>query len=153
MAPKNAPNRGLRFVRPDNNVFALGLAVNHLMGKPAFAGLKFGEWSRVLVGHINRKHFWFIVDERDQVQGFMGWALATQERAEAWLAGLGDFRSEDSYGDHVIANAWSANSTGVHRFMVATGRGLFAPYRAVYFKRYYLDGRIRVVRLALGGRL
>jgi hypothetical protein len=41
--------------RPDNPYVALGLAVSHLMTKPAFATLRFGEWSRILVGQINRK--------------------------------------------------------------------------------------------------
>ena len=44
----------LRVFRPDNPYVALGLAVNHLMTKPAFAALRFGEWSRILVGQINR---------------------------------------------------------------------------------------------------
>ena len=44
---------------------ALGLAVSHLMTKPAFANLRFGDWSRVLVGQINRKHYAFVVDDRE----------------------------------------------------------------------------------------
>ena len=47
----------LRLFRPDSPpAVALGLAVNHLMTKPAFAQLSFGDWSRILVGQINRKH-------------------------------------------------------------------------------------------------
>ena len=49
---------------------ALGLAVNHLMTKPAFANLRFGDWSRILVGQINRKHYYFAVDGKNQIQGF-----------------------------------------------------------------------------------
>src|SRR5436190_24108557 len=51
----------LRVFRPDNPYVALGLAVNHLMTKPAFAARRFGEWSRILVGQINRKHYYFVV--------------------------------------------------------------------------------------------
>ena len=48
---KSTPARPeLRVFRPDNPYVALGLAVNHLMTKPAFAALRFGEWSRILVG-------------------------------------------------------------------------------------------------------
>jgi hypothetical protein len=44
---KPAPSRPeLRVFRPDNPYVALGLAVSHLMTKPAFAALRFGEWSR-----------------------------------------------------------------------------------------------------------
>ena len=50
------------------------------MVKPAFANLKFGDWSRILVGQINRGHYCFAVDEKNEVQGFMGWALATREQ-------------------------------------------------------------------------
>jgi hypothetical protein len=39
----------LRVFRPKNPYVALGLAVNHLMTKPAFANLRFGDWSRILV--------------------------------------------------------------------------------------------------------
>src|SRR5262245_34485606 len=79
----------LRVLRPENPYVALGLAVNHLMTKPAFAALRFGEWSRILVGQINRKHYYFVVDARNQVQGFLGWAVTSKEKAEAWLEGRG----------------------------------------------------------------
>ena len=73
----------LRVFRPDSPYVALGLAVNHLMTKPAFAALRFGEWSRILVGQINRKHYYFVVDAKNQVQGFLGWAITTKDKAEA----------------------------------------------------------------------
>jgi len=69
-----APRPGLRLFRPESPYVALGLAVSHLMTKPAFANLRFGDWSRVLVGQINRKHYAFAVDDKNQIQGFLGWA-------------------------------------------------------------------------------
>src|SRR5262245_8647529 len=87
MTTKPLPRSDLRVFRPDNPYVALGLAVSHLMTKPAFAALKFGDWSRILVGQINRKHFCFVVDGKNQVQGFMGWALTSRDRAEAWVEG------------------------------------------------------------------
>src|SRR5262245_26486651 len=72
----------LRVFRPDNPYVALGLAVNHLMTKRAFAALRFGEWSRILVGQINRKHYCFVVDANNRVQGFLGWAVTTKDKAE-----------------------------------------------------------------------
>ena len=77
----------LRIVKPANAAAALGLAVSHLMVKPAFANLKFGDWSRILVGQINRGHFCFAMDAENQIQGFMGWALASKEHAEGWVDG------------------------------------------------------------------
>jgi hypothetical protein len=79
----------LRVFRPDNPYVALGLAVSYLMTKPAFAALRFGEWSRILVGQINRKHFYFVVDGKNQVQGFLGWAVTSKDKAEAWVEGRG----------------------------------------------------------------
>ena len=52
-----APRPDLKVFRPQSPYVALGLAVNHLMTKPAFANLRFGDWSRILVGQINRKHY------------------------------------------------------------------------------------------------
>ena len=61
-------------LRPNKPAVPLGLAVNHLMTKPAFAGCAFGEWSRILAGQINRGHYCFVVD-RKIILGFAGWAL------------------------------------------------------------------------------
>jgi hemolysin-activating ACP:hemolysin acyltransferase len=120
------------------------LAVSHLMTKPAFANLRFGDWSRILVGQINRRHFYFVVDETGQVQGFMGWALASREHAEAWAEGRRGLAFEDSReGDCVVINAWAANSTRVTRFMVAEARRIGRDKSAIYFKRHYKNGATR----------
>ena len=41
-----APREKLRVFRAKDPYIALGLAVSHLMTKPAFANLRFGDWSR-----------------------------------------------------------------------------------------------------------
>jgi len=82
----NPQTPGLRVFLPDSAVVALGLAVNHLMTKPAFARQAFGDWARILVGQINRKHCCFAADGK-AVQGFAGWALVSRENAEAWVEG------------------------------------------------------------------
>jgi hemolysin-activating ACP:hemolysin acyltransferase len=138
----------LRLFRPDNPAAALGLAVSHLMTKPAFARLQFGDWSRILVGQINRKHYCFAVDGEGQVQGFMGWALASEAHAKAWAEGSRPLTFEDSRdGDHVVVNAFSANSTKVTRFLVDEARRAFKGKTALYFKRHYKDGTTRIVRV------
>lgn len=143
----DVPASGLRLFRPDNPALALGLAVNHLMTKPAFARQLFGDWSRILVGQINRKHFYFAADGK-QIQGFMGWALATRENAEAWVEGRRGLSFEDSRdGDCLVFNAWAANSFRVHRFMVDEARKVIRDKQTLYFKRYYDDGTSRPVRL------
>ena len=59
--------------------------------KPAFARLRFGEWSRILVGKINRNHYYFVLDWSNQVVGFVGWAVTSREKAEDWVVGRGTF--------------------------------------------------------------
>jgi hypothetical protein len=51
------PRPDLRLFRPESLYVALGLALSHRMIKSAFANLRFGGWSRVLVGQVNRKHY------------------------------------------------------------------------------------------------
>jgi hemolysin-activating ACP:hemolysin acyltransferase len=147
---KAAPAPALRIVKPDSPAAALGLAVSHLMTKPAFANLRFGDWSRILVGQINRKHFCLVVDGAGQVQGFMGWALASEEHANAWAKGSRALTFEDSrHGDCVVVNAFSANSTRVTRFLIREARRVFKDKTALYFKRHYKDGTTRVARMSI----
>lgn len=144
------PDATLRIFKPANPAAALGLAVSHLMVKPAFANLKFGDWSRILVGQINRGHYCFAVDEKNAVQGFMGWALATRDKAEAWVEGRRALTFEDSCaGDCMVINAWSADSTRVTRFLLAEVRRIGRDKTAVYFKRHYKDGSTRPARIAV----
>lgn len=146
--PASAPRApGLRVFRPGSPAVALGLAVNHLMTKPAFARQPFGEWARILVGQINRGHYCFAVESK-AVQGFAGWALASREHAEAWVEGRRGLSYDDCVdGECLIFNAWSANSFRVHRFMVDEARKIIRDRETLYFKRYYDDGTTRPVRL------
>jgi hemolysin-activating ACP:hemolysin acyltransferase len=140
----------LRLFRPNHPVVALGLAVNYLMSKPAFANLRFGDWSRILIGQINRGHYYFAVDGNNKVKGFIGWALTTKENAEAWVEGRRALSFEESLeGDCLVFNAWAAESTKVHRFLVDEARKIIADKQVVYFKRHYKDGSTRPVRLSV----
>jgi hemolysin-activating ACP:hemolysin acyltransferase len=124
------------------------LAVNHLMTKPAFANLRFGDWSRILVGQINRQHYCFTVDGNNQIQGFIGWAVTSKEKAEAWLEGRGGLSFEDSLdGDCLVFNAWAASTGKVNRFLLCEARKIAAGKHTVYFKRYYKNGSVRPARL------
>src|SRR4051812_46330116 len=153
VAAAAAPARpALRLFQPDNPATALGLAVSHLMTKPAFANLRFGDWSRILVGQINRRHYAFAVDGKSEIQGFIGWALTEKDKAEAWVEGRRGLAFEDCrQGDCVVFNAWSANSPAVHRFLVEAAREIIEGKQTVYFKRHYKDGGTRPVRLPVNG--
>jgi hemolysin-activating ACP:hemolysin acyltransferase len=140
----------LRAFRPDNPYTALGLAVNYLMTMPAFGNLKFGEWSRILVGQINRKHFCFVVDQKNQVRGFLGWALTTKEHAEAWVEGRAALSYQDSLqGDCIIFNAWAGSSGKVNRALLHEARKAMTGKETAYFKRHYKDGTTRPSRVAV----
>jgi hemolysin-activating ACP:hemolysin acyltransferase len=138
----------LRVIQLDNPYLALGLAVNYLMVKPAFAKLQFGDWSRILVGQINRGHYYFAIDEKNQIQGFLGWALAATDKAEAWVTGRAGLSYEDSQeGDCLLINAWAANSPEVGRLLRDAARRIGRGKKTVYFKRHYKDGTTRPMRL------
>ena len=143
-----AVSRGLRLARPHSAAAALGLAVGHLMTRPAFAALPFGSWSRVLVGQINRGHYQLVADGAGKVVGFLGWAATSEANAEAWLQGRGDV-PELRDGDCIVINAWSADDAAVNRTVLAAARLAIRDKRLVYFKRRYKDGRTRPTRLAV----
>lgn len=152
MTDQSKPTPPFRLFRPPSPPAALGLAVSHLMTKPAFANLKFGEWSKILTGQVNRGHYCFVADANEKIQGFAGWAITTRDKAELWVTGRGILAYEDCFaGDCLVYNAWSANSFAVHRFMVDEGRKLINGKATMYFKRHYPDGSTRPVRLNVNG--
>jgi len=142
---------GLKTITFENRATALGLAVEHLMLKPAFARLPFGHWSRVLTGQIRRGHYFFIASS-NRIVGFCGWALATEEEAEAWVAGseaAAIMKGES--GDCIVLNAWSADTPEAHRVLLDELRIRGRGNRVLYAKRDYKDGRTRPLRLKLDG--
>ena len=134
--------------RPKDSTAALGLAVEFLSRKPAFARLQFGEWSQVLFYQVARGHFFFVVDQDRRVRGFLGWALTREDLAEKWVKGRAGLRDDECReGDCVIVNAFAAETADAKRFIVNTMRRMFANKRTLYFKRHYRDGRTRPMRL------
>jgi hemolysin-activating ACP:hemolysin acyltransferase len=143
-------NVALSAWKPKDPAVALGLAVEFLRRKPAFARLQFGEWSQVLSSQINRGHYFFVVDQRGRIHGFLGWALTQEQLAEQWIEGRSGLRNEECRGGEcVIVNAWAAETDRATRFILDTCREFFAGKRTIYFKRHYADGRTRPVRLAV----
>ena len=143
-----APLNGLKALRHNDPFFALGLAVSYLMTKTPFCNLKFGDWSRILTGQINRGHYFFAMQD-GRVVGFAGWALSGQEQAEAWLDGQPADLGDGLAGDCVIINIWEASSDAANAFMRTQMRKLCAGQRMLYAKRVYANGKTRPVRLKL----
>jgi len=131
----------------DNRAMALGLAVEYLMKKPAFARLPFGHWSRVLTGQIRRGHYLFVFRGKRTV-GFGGWAIMTEAEAEAWVGGGPDATEvSGTSGDCVVINAWSADEPEVNDVLFAEAIRRAKDFRLMYAKREYADGRSRPLRL------
>jgi hemolysin-activating ACP:hemolysin acyltransferase len=148
-----APGRKLRAFQDPNVYAALGRAVSYLMLKPSFAAQKFGVWSRTLVGQINRKHYFFVTDGK-KIVGFAGWALVTEERAKAWLAGGPEAPSDACVdGDTMIVNGWAADDGEVNHFVRQEMRRHLVGLKGVYAKRVYKDGRVRPFNLGLNDAL
>ena len=149
MVPQAATLAGrLNAWRPTSPAAALGLCVEYLSQKPAFAALPFGEWSQVLFHQVARGHYIFVIDGEQRIRGFLGWALTDRAFAEHWVGGQAGLRNESGdEGDCVIVNAWAADDAGANRFLRAAVVRLFADRRAVYYKRHYRDGRERPVKL------
>lgn len=149
----------LRVLRFRDRHAALGNAVVHLMGKPGFARLPFGEWSRVLVGQVNRDHYFFVA-RGQRLVGFLGWVRVGRAEAEAWYAGRGEAAPALSdgpeggrQGDCIIVNAWQADDAAAHAFIRQQLRRMGEGVHALYGRRSYPDGRDRLVRLSVTGEI
>ncbi len=140
--------RELRLYCPTNPHIALGMAVDYLTRKATFAKLPFGEWGRTLAHQVGRGHQLFAVDSSGKVHGFLGWALTRETLAREWMAGLKGLSDEECRdGDSVIINGFAADSQPALNALVEEMRRRFAGKTALYFKRFYRDGRSRPMRL------
>lgn len=136
--------------RPTSPAASVGLAVEYLSTKPAFAKLAFGDWSQVLFHQVARNHFLFVINPEQRIRGFLGWALTEERLAEDWVEGRSGLTNDQCLqGDCVIVNAWSADAPNVNGFLLDAMRKLFADRRLIYFKRHYADGRERPMRLVI----
>jgi hemolysin-activating ACP:hemolysin acyltransferase len=128
----------------------LGIACRLMMHQPAFSDLPFGSWMGVLVGQAERGHVRFFIDRAEAVVGFFGYAICMQADADAWAfrnAPLTDAQSRG--GDCVLFNAWVGVHPAVRATMVEEMRRVSAGKAALYYKRFYPDGRVRPIRLPL----
>ncbi len=119
----------------------------YLMTKKAFARQRFGDWTRVLAGQVNRRHY-LIILEGQRIVAFAGWALAPRDKAETWLTGRGDL-GDGKAGEIFVFNCWEASSFEAHRFLLDEMRRHFQGAEMIYYKRFYDDGRVRPVRLSV----
>jgi hemolysin-activating ACP:hemolysin acyltransferase len=129
-----------------DRTLALGLAVEYLMNKPAFARLRFGDWSRVLTGQARRSHCFFVCTDK-KVFGFCGWAIMPEEAAEAWAAGdRNSLEAPGDKGDCVVINAWAADTPEANRMILVEALRSSKKYKMLYARREYPNGRSRLLK-------
>ena len=130
-----------------NPVMGMGRAVGHLMTFPEFAAMRFGNLSRLIAGQVNRKHYFFLLQEQ-KIVGYCGWALTSIEDADAWL----DENRPVSFvagmeGPCCVINIWQASTPGANRAIARILRTTLSDQTHLYARRFYADGRVRRVRL------
>jgi len=153
LQPQDPEPPPLRAVRDQNAYAALGRVVSYLMTKPSFAKQPFGVWSKTLTGQINRKHY-FLVLKQNKIVGFAGWALVDEQKALNWLDASADFSSADCLnGDCMVINAWAADDESINRFVLRELRKSAVGLKAAYAKRFYPDGSVRPLKIAITGAL
>lgn len=59
-----------RVFQDPNPYSGLGRAVSYMMTKPNFSTQPFGLWSRILTGQINRKHYFFVLEDTKVVESY-----------------------------------------------------------------------------------
>ncbi len=139
----------LQFVTFQDVDTGLGIAVRLTLRHGVFAGQNFGEWAGVLAAQAERGHQSFVMDEAREIRGFFGYALATEADARGWAyQGRRLSPAQCLAGDCLILNVWIATDDAAQRCMVQAMRQLGRDKRALYFRRYYSDGRVRSSHLA-----
>lgn len=152
-SPNHLPAQGggCRVMQDKNPYAACGRTIAYLMNVPNFARLPFGQLSRLIVGQINRGHYFFVVDPASAICGYCGWAQASHEQAEAWLtrnAGAGGEHTVD--GPVCVINLWQASSPKANAVIIGAMRARIHPStELVVARRFYPDGTIRSVRIPI----
>jgi hemolysin-activating ACP:hemolysin acyltransferase len=134
-------------VRHKDGYAAAGRAMALLMTNSAFEGLRLGEIGRLIVGQVNRKHYYFIC--RDKVPtGFIGWAYCSEAAARGWAErndarGIGD----GTMGDSVILNSWLADGKDMNSWLLGRLREEWHDKKYLFARRRYTSGTSRALVL------
>jgi hemolysin-activating ACP:hemolysin acyltransferase len=142
---------GLRAMQARDPYVACGRTVAYLMTIPNFARLPFGEVSRLIAGQINRRQYFFVVDEGETIHGYCGWAQTSHAAAEDWFQRNVDLGERiEATGPACVINLWQASSAAANACILGGLRQrLSMETEIVLAKRFYPDGSIRGVRLPI----
>ena len=118
-----------------------------LMTNDAFEGLKLGEIGRLIVGQVNRNHYYFI--RRNGVPtGFIGWAYCSEAAALAWAERNDPRGSGDgTTGDSVILNSWLADGKDMNSYLLGRLREEWTDKKKLFARRRYTNGKSRALIL------
>ena len=148
-------SRTIRPIQFPNPHAAAGRAMELLMVSPQFATMRFGNLSRLIAGHINRKHYFFAGKDGEQdkeLVGFIGWALLSCDDAEAWISDNREPPVGAGLAGPVCAvNIWRGATYETNIAMMRLLTAVCPEQTHIYARRFYADGRIRPVRLKLRG--
>ena len=85
----------LKCSRAQSDMVALGIAANMLHNSPPFDGLSAKDFIGTLLGQISRKHYVFTM-RGEEILGYAGWALCSEEIGRAWAEGRYKPKYEES---------------------------------------------------------
>ena len=132
----------LKCSRAENDMVALGIAANMLHNSPPFEGLSAEKFIGTLLGQICRKHYVFTM-RGQEILGYAGWALCTEEVGRAWAEGRYTPKHEESIdGPCVMVVTFYSDAPEATRFQTRYLRNL-KPHAPMISRRQYHDGRVR----------
>ena len=135
LRPVAPPRNGFLAVRMTRPMDALALMVQLSLQAPAFASQRFGTWSRVLIGQVNRGDYVILLLNGRPV-GFAGWFPAFMADAETWIEGNTDIPpAPPGQGDCAVMNAFMAPSADGSRYLREAFLSQIPALKWVYAKR------------------
>ena len=149
---KHDPEK-LRASRIIDQHSALGFIVEYISFSEIFGGQAFGDWSRQIMGQINRNHY-LLAWRSGRVVGFVGWSRCDRQQAKMWLEGRHDDASDlFKHGPCLIINIWMADDKKVTNFLRKCLREEAENIELVFAKRALKCGGWRKICLKVPNSL
>lgn len=146
LLPAAPPQGDLALFRLRSPQLALATLVQLSAGAPAFASQRFGIWTRVLIGQVNRGDY-LILAQAGRPVGFAGWFAARKADAEAWLEHEADIPvAPPGEADCAVMNAFMAPSPEAARYLREGFLRQIPTLATIYAKRVK-DGKRRLARV------
>lgn len=135
------------------NPYSLGIIAKYLSEIELFARFEFGPTMSSLMHQINDGTH-LIVEQNDQLCGYLGWVRTSREVAENWIENRGQL-TKISDGDAVVVTIFHVRDNRDILRMIKAAKTM-APGQSVYWKRFFSNERppspraVKVKRQTLG---